>query len=244
MTVESLRRIRHLSSIIDAVNYLEIGVFTGKVFNNLNFSGKKIAVDPFFQFDKKQFTNSQTSFYECTSDFFFEHFIEDIKFDMVYLDGLHTYEQTFADLCNVLNFCKPETFILLDDIYPIDEFSSLRSQDLCYKQRMMHNINHDNPAAWHGDTYKILYLINHYLRSYDYATIMGSGNPQAVIWKKSLYRQELKTPFKKFKNQGLLHNITETLGSINYFKTMEYYECIFNKVSENILFEYLLSARI
>ena len=73
---------------------------------------------------------------------------------------------------------------------------------------------------------------------------MGSGNPQAVIWKKSLYRQELKTPFKKFKNQGLLHNITETLGSINYFKTMEYYECIFNKVSENILFEYLLSARI
>ena len=241
----SINRINFLSSLINAENYLEVGVCDGNVFNKVNFSGTKVAVDPAFRFDTSEFNNSKTFFWSCTSDKFFEKFSEDIEFDIVFLDGLHTYEQTFADLCNVLNFCNNSSFIILDDTYPLDEFSALRSQSFAVASRRYHLGWMENVrGAWHGDTYKILYLINHYLRSYDYATILGSGNPQTILWKKSLYNQSDKPPFKRFKNEELLQVITEKLETLNYYKTKEYYQDIFQTVKQEKLFEYLKNSRI
>ena len=70
----SLERINFLSSLIKAENYLEVGVCEGGVFNNLTFSGTKVAVDPAFRFDTSEFSNPNTFFWDCTSDKFFEKF--------------------------------------------------------------------------------------------------------------------------------------------------------------------------
>lgn len=244
MTIDTIRRINELSAIIDAKNYLEIGVWKGQVFNSLSFDGTKVAVDPRFKFDTQQYSSSKVLFYSTKSDKFFNGFRQDIKFDIVYLDGLHTYEQTFADLCNSLCFCRPESLILIDDTLPSDMYSSLRSQELCYEARRWSvQDNLEVSQKWHGDTYKVLYLINHYLRSYDYSTIVKSGNPQTVIWKRSLFNPEHKPPFKRFDNRELLHSLTENLGSINYIKTMESYGNIYNLSVEEDLFKYLREAR-
>ena len=243
----TVRRINFISSLVNVENYLEIGVAKGNVFNNLTFPGTKVAVDPHFNFDTSKFSNSNTFFWNCTSDKFFEQFSKDIVFEIVFIDGLHTYEQTFADLCNVLNFCKNNTFIIIDDTYPNDEYSPLRNRDFAVASRKYHldwKEKGYSRAAWHGDTYKILYLINHYLRAYDYATIVGSGNPQTILWKKSLYNQNDETPFEKFKNEALLQVLTEKLETLDYYKTKENYEGIFQTVTEESLFTYLQNSRI
>ncbi len=73
MTTASRRRINSLRNIIDAKNYLEIGVCTGKVFNKLDFAGTKVAVDPKFRFNTAIYSNNRTQFFECTSDIFLRH---------------------------------------------------------------------------------------------------------------------------------------------------------------------------
>jgi len=245
VTANTRRRINFLSSLINAQNYLEIGVCTGKVFNQVTFPGTKVAVDPVFKFDTTKFSNPNTLFFECTSDHFFEQYAGNISFDIAFIDGLHTYDQTFADLCNVLLFCKNSSFILIDDTFPSDQFSALRSQRLCgLKRGESQGWREKVSSAWHGDTYKIMYLINFYLRSFDYATIFGSGNPQTLLWKKSLYRQDEEAPFNRFYQPKLLFSLTEKFESLNYFKTMECYEEIFQKVAEQKLFDYLKNSRI
>ena len=99
------------------------------------------------------------------------------------------------------------------------------------------------PGAWHGDTYKSLFLINHFLRSYDYATIVGPDNPQTILWRKALYREDHRLPFVRFENQALLQAITERLDSLDYHKTMDCYEAVFHNTRENELFQYLEKAR-
>ena len=42
----------------------------------------------------------------------------DHSLDLVYLDGLHTFEQTYRDLCNTLMHAHPATVILVDDTVP------------------------------------------------------------------------------------------------------------------------------
>ena len=70
MTTASRRRINSLRNVIDAKNYLEIRVCTGKVFNNLDFAGTKVAVDPKFRLYTAIYSNNRTQFFECSSDIF------------------------------------------------------------------------------------------------------------------------------------------------------------------------------
>ena len=104
MTTASRRRINSLRNIIDAKNYLEIGVCTGKAFNKPDFAGTKVAVDPKFRFNTAIYSNNRTQFFECTSDIFFEAFNQSAKFDIIFIDGLHTYEQPFRTYA--INFFK------------------------------------------------------------------------------------------------------------------------------------------
>ena len=65
----------------------------------------KIGVDP-----KSGGTHRMTS-----DEFFFNN---KKKFDLIYIDGLHTYEQTINDIKNSLNFLNEDGIILLHDCLP------------------------------------------------------------------------------------------------------------------------------
>ena len=176
---------------------------------------------------------------------FFEAFNQSAKFDIIFIDGLHTYEQTFSDICNSISLSSPESFFLIDDTLPSDIYSSFRSQKLCYESRGLHFEDKSKlPKDWHGDTYKTLFLINHYLRSYDYSTIINSGNPQTVMWRKVFYEPNIKPPYKRLANRDLIHQITENIGSIDYIKTMESFSNIFHFCEEAQLIDYLNTARV
>ena len=51
-----------------------------------------------------------------TSDDFFEENVE--KFDLIFIDGLHVYEQVKKDIINSINFLNREGVILVHDCLP------------------------------------------------------------------------------------------------------------------------------
>lgn len=97
-------RLNALGGIIDASNCLEIGVYAGVTFNQVDIANKT-AVDPKFAFNFHEYESDSVKFFEIESDeFFAKHVTSNFKFDVIYLDGLHKFEQTFRDLLNCLSF--------------------------------------------------------------------------------------------------------------------------------------------
>lgn len=94
-------------------NYLEIGVQHGLTFNNVN-SINKDAVDPCI------YGNYTFIKYKMLSDDFFKSYIEK-KYDIIFIDGLHTAYQVSKDIYNSINNLNTGGFIILDDVYPHNE---------------------------------------------------------------------------------------------------------------------------
>jgi hypothetical protein len=117
------------------VNYLEIGVFKGENIREIKASHKD-GVDPGVEGYFPPEVN-----YPIPSDDFFK-LIEghnDIKYDVVFIDGLHHADQVSRDIQNSLKHLTPNGFILLHDCNPI----SYEAQ-LVPRQTM----------AWNGDTWR------------------------------------------------------------------------------------------
>lgn len=117
------------------VNYLEIGVCDGDNFGNIKVKHKD-AVDPNPIGKGIEYTN-----YKITSDEFF-NFIndyDDIKYDIIFIDGLHHWEQVEKDLVNSLNHLESDGIIVMHDCNPMFEVTQRRYAVV---------------GAWNGDTWK------------------------------------------------------------------------------------------
>ncbi|HET6197695.1 MAG TPA: hypothetical protein VFE12_18170, partial [Acetobacteraceae bacterium] len=87
--------------LFDNPTYLEIGVNKGETFHSLG-NCQKIGVDPAFLFDVNAYQgNPDIGLYQISSDEFFGRLPAGKgRFDVIYLDGLHTFEQTLRDFLN------------------------------------------------------------------------------------------------------------------------------------------------
>jgi hypothetical protein len=63
---------------------------------------ERTAVDPTFLFDIGKHANENTIFADTTSDRFFAGLPAQKRYDLIFIDGIHTFEQTYRDLCNSL----------------------------------------------------------------------------------------------------------------------------------------------
>lgn len=93
-----------LCAAIDDPAYLEIGCFNDAMFSSIP-ARKKVGVDP-----------QSGGTVRATSDDFFESNME--TFDVVFIDGLHTFDQVHKDVENSLRFLKPGGWIALHDMLP------------------------------------------------------------------------------------------------------------------------------
>jgi hypothetical protein len=88
-------------------NYLEIGVAENDVFNSIPLPIKnKFGVDPF-----------SGGNYRMTSDNFFKKYRQ-LKFDVIFVDGLHHYLSCQKDVINSMNVLNKSGIILIDDLIP------------------------------------------------------------------------------------------------------------------------------
>ncbi|WP_303315955.1 class I SAM-dependent methyltransferase [Flavivirga abyssicola] len=138
--------INYILSLFDTkTTYLEIGVRDP----TLNFdhikAGKKYSVDPGIEFEENPVD------FALTSDEFFEALknekilSKEIKFDVIFIDGLHLAEQVDKDIKNSLKYIKEDGYIVLHDCNPPTEWHA----------RVEHNYKftpaHSN---WNGTTWK------------------------------------------------------------------------------------------
>ena len=96
--------INYLHSNFKFNSYLEIGCDDNQLFSKINIP-EKIGVDPV-----------SGGNYKGKSDDFFKQNIK--KFDLIFIDGLHEYNQVRKDIINSLKFLNNNGFILVHDCLP------------------------------------------------------------------------------------------------------------------------------
>lgn len=125
--------------------YLEIGVRNPeKNFNHIK-ARTKYSVDPGIEFIENPVD------FKMTSDVFFQKLSKNevlsnkIRFDLIFIDGLHLANQVDKDIVNALKYIKEDGFIILHDCNPPTEWHS----------RELHSYKH-TPAEghWNGTTWK------------------------------------------------------------------------------------------
>jgi len=153
--------------------YLEIGVSMNAVFNTIPLPlNNKIGVDPF-----------SGGTHRMTSDDFFKK--NKKKFDVIFIDGLHTYKQCQKDFLNSINFLNNDGIIIFHDFLPRNhiEGSAIRKS-----------------KDWCGDIWKLAVEINQSLEK-DFVIVnidMGVGlfKPK----KKFMYKKINELKNKNFDN--------------------------------------------
>lgn len=143
MSNQEITRADIINKIIQEYNlnnpyYLEIGVWAGETFKYINTINKD-GVDP------GQYCNCDYVNYKMTSDLFFYNHIKR-KYDIIFIDGLHTAFQVSKDIFNSIQNLNPGGWIILDDVFPHSENEQQR-------------LNLNKSGAQTGDVWKAVYNI-------------------------------------------------------------------------------------
>lgn len=176
-----------------ARSYLEIGVYNGKNFFPIK-AWRKIAVDPLFQIEGKKrlkwlfknFYNIGAKYHETTSDNYFANATGTKPFDVIFIDGLHTYAQSLKDVINSLNILADNGVIIMHDCSPPHEDAAFPAQSLDHADSL-------NLPGWTGEWCGDVWKTICYLRSFrkdlqvfvldcDFGVgIITKGNPSSSL---------------------------------------------------------------
>lgn len=172
-------------------DYLEIGCRRDDCFAKIDIA-HRVGVDP-----------AQGGTLKMTSDEYFASHSE--TFDIVFIDGLHTYEQVIADIKNSLNVLRPDGTILLHDCLPTN----------CLAQ-------FDFPVMpqWNGDVWKAIVEARTFTGADTATCLIDHG--VGLIRKRS-NRKPLDigpSDFKTLKYRDLVANYRVWLNTIEYEDTI------------------------
>ena len=164
------------SSSIFQRSYLEIGVRKGKTFEKVQ-AFRRVGIEPAPQFSIRMPPGSVLlAGYsdECLgilAD-------EGIEFDVVFIDGLHEFEQVTRDFFASLHLLKKSGVIVLDDVWPRDSMSATPTLTEHISRTQAGEIK---LPGWHGDVWKLVALISSQFASLTVEIVGGIGNAVGVI---------------------------------------------------------------
>jgi hypothetical protein len=164
MTTTRLRKMKRtqvVQACLDRTQariYLEIGVFFGLSFGPVR-ANRKLAVDPVLRMPRfaRRFYRSnaaETSYHEQTSDAFFaghQDWLGKNGLSVVFVDGLHTYEQSLRDVESSLRYLHDDGTVVVHDCNPTSRSMAYPSET--YLGFWLHNWRH---LAWCGDVWKTI----------------------------------------------------------------------------------------
>ena len=209
---DTVPRLKTLARTNDAKNYLEIGVEKGSTILNAPFFDLRHGVDPQFRFDVGEYESASMRFFEMTSDAFFTgHADLGLKYDLIFLDGRHTFEQTFRDFCSTQAHAHDRTIWLIDDVYPSDIFAAYHDMRTANKFREEHGLRGNR---WMGDVYKVVFAIHDFFPNLSYRTTTGKGNAQTIV---------VRRPRSTF---APVYNDLERISRMTYYDFIEHRDCM------------------
>lgn len=161
-----------------AKRYLEIGIDHGDTFDAVAVP-EKVGVDP-----RVERTRLGTPVERLTSD---EYFATGPKetFDLIFVDGDHTCEQSYRDLTNAMLRLNAGGAIVLHDCLP--EYEWHQSRDEATREENNRRPGH---RVWNGDVWKAAVRARA-LRSWDLATWRGCFGCAVVLPRDNTDRLDL-----------------------------------------------------
>jgi predicted O-methyltransferase YrrM len=128
-TFDHITFLEMLAKWIKPESYLELGVKDCKCFKILTkYAKESVGVD-IQPIEMKLKDNIH--FYHGTTDNYFDSIKNsNLKFDLIFIDADHSYEQSLKDFLNAKKYIIEDGFILLHDTYPYDP--RMFAPDLCY----------------------------------------------------------------------------------------------------------------
>jgi hypothetical protein len=183
-------RVEIVQNIIDLKNYksyLEIGTFKDELFASINCN-KKIGVDPVSGGNVRK-----------TSDKFFLENKE--KFDLIFIDGLHHYNQVKKDIANSLVALNDKGVILMHDCMPKDYY--YQAVPRCQYE-------------WNGDTWKafVEFRTKENIDAYCCYADQGIG---VILKRKNVNKLDLNIKnFNKFDFNKYVENYSSYLNLVEY----------------------------
>lgn len=172
----SSSRLNKIARINHAKRYLEIGIWQGDTLRRVDVE-EKIGVDPLPAFDWRAELAADFVIHEMSSDEYFSSY-SSASFDLIFVDGLHTFEQSFRDFCTTLLLSNRKTVWVIDDTVPEDYASTMRTLERCYLVRRHAGAE---SVSWHGDVFKVIFAIHDFFINFDFRTIVDKGNPQTIV---------------------------------------------------------------
>lgn len=161
--------------------YLEIGVSRGTTFHAVR-AARRVGVDPRFRFDTDEAAREHpdASYHATTSDAYFGTVVDPSeRFDVVYLDGMHTLEQTLRDFTNALAHLAPGGVVVVDDVRPVSYLASISDIE---EHRRLKEAVPKSRGAWMGDVYRLVYFIETFFQQLSYRTV-AENHGQLVAWR-------------------------------------------------------------
>ena len=180
--------IKHLIEKNGYKDYLEIGCDQNQLFSKVEIDNK-IGVDPFSGGNIRK-----------TSDAFFSSNTD--KFDIIFIDGLHTYDQVKKDIINSVKCLKENGIVLVHDCMP----DSLAKQAVPrFKMK------------WNGDVWKAIVELRQNKELDIYTCEMDEGigvikkrtNSEILKINKSINKLKFKDYYDNYRNYLRVIDINE-----------------------------------
>ena len=188
-----LEVIQKIINKIKAKSYLEIGVDKGHTFFWVK-ARKKVAVDPHFSFklkhrvhkSLKNYTNITARYFQITSNDYFQEKKTTQQFDLIFIDGQHTYEQSLNDVINSLNCLSGKGVIVVHDCNPPNREAAFPAESLNHAALSMPA---DWSFEWCGDVWKTICFLranrndlNIFVLDCDFGTgVITKGIPEDTL---------------------------------------------------------------
>ena len=173
-------------------NYLEIGCDKDQSFSKINIKNK-VGVDPF-----------SGGTIRDTSDNFFKSNTK--KFDLIFIDGLHHYDQVIKDIYNSLKIIEENGYVLIHD---------------CLPRSIAHQAVPRYRGSWNGDVWKSIVEMrtnpnfDTFTCKIDYGVGIIFNRKNTDILKLNI------SNFKKLKFRDYYENHHEFMRVIEYKKLLE-----------------------
>jgi len=139
--------LRRLHAFLAPRLYIEIGIETGAALAMARPPTIAVGVDPAARIEHP--FSADTRIFEMTSDAFFASVdlaaeTSLARFDMAFIDGMHTFDQTLRDFINLERLAQPRSVVLVHDCLPLSAPTATRDR---------------HTRFWSGDTWRLIPLL-------------------------------------------------------------------------------------
>ena len=175
----SSRRLDAIASIIGAQRYLEIGVRKGKTIEAVRIA-QRVGVDPEPVFDLTSLPAGVTVVARPSDDYF-RSLASEVSFDLVFVDGLHEFRQSYRDVIHALSHLAPEGVILIDDVFPTSAIAAIPDLDAARQAAVAAG---GKLRDWMGDVFRTALALSTLHPELETRTIIDEeGRGQMVVWR-------------------------------------------------------------